>query len=331
MGPAQFFADSRLIIVAGKGGVGKTTVSAALARAAARCGQTTLVVEVEGKSGLPELFGRPTLSYEEVVLAPGGGPGGDADVRARTLTPDEALLEYLQDHGLNRVSKRLMNTGALDMIATAAPGIKDILILGKVKQLERGEGVDLVILDAPAAGHAISFLRSARGMVDAVRMGPINAQARDVLEMLHDGARCQVMLVTLPEETPVNELIETAYSLEEDVGIALGPVVVNGLYPPLEGLDQDPEDAARDAGAHLQAGEADTLRAAADFRSHRIALQEAQLARLADELPLPQLHLPFVFSSELGRDDVEKLAGTLADSLGSLPAMATESTPGAGT
>ena len=175
MDPAQFFAASRLVIVAGKGGVGKTTVTAALGRAAAKCGLSTLVIEVEGKSGLPELFGQSPLTYEEVTLSPGGGPDGAADVRARTLTPDDALLDYLHDHGMHRVSKRLVGTGALDIISTAAPGIKDILILGKVKQLERGNVADVLILDAPAAGHAISFLRSARGILDAVRVGPIES------------------------------------------------------------------------------------------------------------------------------------------------------------
>ncbi len=162
MDPAQFFAASRLVIVAGKGGVGETTVSAALARAAARSGLSALIVEVEGKSGLANLFGREPLTYDEVTLSQGGGPEGASDIRGRMLTPDDALLEYLRDHGMSRISKRLVSSGALDVVATAAPGIKDILILGKVKQLERTGKADLLILDAPAAGHAITFLLSAR-------------------------------------------------------------------------------------------------------------------------------------------------------------------------
>src|SRR5690606_39055326 len=129
------------------------------------------------------------------------------EVRARTLTPDDALVEYLEQSGMSRISKRLVTSGALDMVSTAVPGIRDILVLGKVKQLERGGSADLLVLDAPAAGHAISFLQSASGLADAVRLGPINNQARDVLDLLGDPTRCQVMLVTLPEETPVNELV----------------------------------------------------------------------------------------------------------------------------
>ena len=154
--------------MAGKGGVGKTTVTAALARMAAGAGLSTLIVEVEGKSGLASTFDAGELTYQETVLHPGGA--GAAEVRARTLTPDDALLEYLVDHGLRRISKRLVRSGALDVVATAAPGIRDILVLGKVKQLERAGAADLIVLDAPAAGHAITFLMSSRGLLDAVRL-----------------------------------------------------------------------------------------------------------------------------------------------------------------
>jgi anion-transporting ArsA/GET3 family ATPase len=316
--PAQFFAASRLVIVAGKGGVGKTTVSATLARAAALSGLSALIVEVEGKSGLAALFGREPLTYDEITLSSGGGPEGAADIRGRTLTPDDALLEYLRDHGMSRISRRLVSSGALDVVATAAPGIKDILILGKVKQLERTGKADLLILDAPAAGHAITFLLSARALLDAVRVGPINSQARDVLEMLTDHERCQVMLVTLPEETPVNELVDTAYHLEDRVGVALGPVVVNGLYPVLSGLDADPLAAASDANTALRNGEGESLAAAADFRRHRMALQHEQVERLASKLPLAQLHLPYLFNADLGPRELDVLAAALLEGISAL-------------
>jgi anion-transporting ArsA/GET3 family ATPase len=313
--PAQFFAASRLVIVAGKGGVGKTTVSAALARAAALAGLSTLVVEVEGRSGLPAMFDQAELGYDEVVLSAGGTPDGAADVRARTITPDEALLEYLRDHGMSRLSRRLVSTGALDVVATAAPGIKDILLLGKVKQLERAGVADLIVLDAPAAGHAITFLLSARGLLDAVRVGPINAQARDVLDLLEDHRRCQVVLVTIPEETPVNEAVETAFSLEDRVGVGLGPVVVNGVYPEIARLDTDPEQAAAAAGLTLRPGEATALREAAAFRRSRTALQREQIGRLRDALPLPQLHMPFLFTAAVGPAEVDRLAQILLDEI----------------
>lgn len=319
-GADPLFTASRVVIVAGKGGVGKTTVTAALALAAARQGLDPLIVELEGKSGLASMFGQEPLDYEEVVLADGAATGG-GEVRARTLTPDDALIEYLDDAGLGRLSKRLVSSGVVDMVSTAVPGLRDIVVLGKVKQIEQRmanhdeSAPDLIIIDAPAAGHAITFLRSARGLLDAVRVGPIQAQARDVQAMLSDGRRTQVVLVTLPEETPVNELVETAYSLEDEVGVSLGPVVVNGLYPEIDGLDTDPAEAADGAGTSLRKGEAATLAEAAGFRRHRIALQAEQLARLDESLPLPQVRLPFLFEAELDPAGLGLLADAVLEGL----------------
>ena len=317
MDPAQFLTASGVIIVAGKGGVGKTAVTATLAIAASTVGLRTLVVEVEGKGQMASMFDSGRLSYEELVLI--RAAVGHAGVHARTITPDDALLDYLDDRGLQRISNRLVSSGLLDIVATAVPGIRDILVLGKVKQLERSGQWDLILLDAPAAGHAVTFLQSASGLVDAVKVGPINTQAQDVLDLLGDPARCRVMLVTVPEETPVNELVETAYRLEDRVGVALAPVVVNGVYPALPGLAVDPEVAAADAGVSLLPGEADLLRAAATFRTARTELQQVQLRRMADELPLPQLHLPYLFTSELGRRQLDVLAASLLERIEALP------------
>jgi anion-transporting ArsA/GET3 family ATPase len=319
MDPAGFCSQTRVFIVAGKGGVGKTTVSAALARMAASAGLSTLVVDVEGTSGLAAAFGHPrALGYDEVVLR-AADEHGSGDIRARTLTPDDALLEYLDSHGMGRIARRLASTGAIDVVATAAPGIKDILVLGKVKQLERSGAADLVVVDAPAAGHAVTFLSSACGLLDAVRTGPIRAQAEDVVELLVDPDRCQVLLVTLPEETPVNEVVETAYKLEDRVGVSLAPVVVNGLYPVVNGLDVEPAIEAAGAGVHLLPGEAESLAGAARFRLSRLALQAEQVERLAKALPLPQLHLPFLFTTEVGPSHVDILAAALAAAVSELP------------
>ncbi|MBW3557758.1 MAG: hypothetical protein KY454_12575 [Actinobacteria bacterium] len=322
MDVSRFCSAARLVIVAGKGGVGKTTVTAAVARMVAGAGLSALIVEVEGKSGIGSVFGRADgLAYEEVVLhvTSGGEGAGAGEVRARTLTADDALLEYLEGHGLRRISKRLSQSGALDVISTAVPGIKDILVLGKVKQLERAEAADVIILDAPAAGHAVTFLTSASGLLDAARVGPIRAQAADVVELLSDPARCQVLLVTLAEETPVNEVVETAYKLEDRVGIKLGPLVVNGLYPYLEGLDVDPLEAATAAGVEVTDEQARDLREAAQFRRRRQDLQAEQVQRLAEALPLAQLRLPFLFTPEVGPAQLDVLAENLVREVAGLP------------
>src|SRR5580704_16012139 len=225
---ATFCAQSHVLVVAGKGGVGKTTMAAALARMAAQAGSSVLIVELEGKSGIAGAFGRTgDLDYEETVLWGDPARRGEGSVRGRRITPDDALVEYLEDHGLGRVSRRLARTGVLDVVSTAIPGIRDVLVLGKVKQLERQPAADLIVVDAPATGHAVTFLTSASGLLDAARSGPVRVQAADVLEMLGDPARCRVLLVTLPEEMPVSETIEAAYQLEDRAGVQLGPEVVN--------------------------------------------------------------------------------------------------------
>jgi len=305
----QFCSASRVVIVAGKGGVGKTTVTAALATAAARAGASVLIVEVEGKSGLSTALGCAPLTYEELAVAD--------RLRARTLTPDEALLEYLEERGLRRISRRLVRSGALDVVATAVPGMKDILVLGKVKQLERGGAADLIVIDAPAAGHAISFLVSARGLLDAVRVGPVRTQAEEVSALLSDPQRCRVVLVTLAEETPVNELIETAFALEDRVGVKLGPVVVNAV-PDRPGIDGRALDDGADAGVEGPPDVAAALDAAAAFGAERRTLALAQADRLALRLPLPQLRLPFVFG-EIGPGQVSELADALTTGVRALP------------
>lgn len=315
MDVASFCRQSRVLVVAGKGGVGKTTVTAALARMAAHAGLTVLVVELEGKTGVPAAFGHEgPLDYDESHLADGAGT-----VRARRITPDDALLEYLAEHGMKRISKRLVQSGALDVVATAIPGIRDILVLGKVKSLEREPAADLILVDAPATGHAMTFLSSARGLLDAARAGPVRTQAADVVALLSDPRRCQVVLVTLPEEMPINEVVEAAYALEDRVGIGLGPVVVNGCLPNEPALEVDPATAAADAGVSLGGETAAALGAAASFRLHRYRLQEEQLARLADELPLPLLRTRLLPTDAIGPADLELLAADLVAGIESLP------------
>jgi len=309
-----FCRKSNVVVVAGKGGVGKTTVTAALARLAADLGLEVLVIELDDAGGLHTLFGHETVfDYAETVLYEARDVG---HVRGRVITPDDALVEYLEDHGLRRVAKRLVAAGVLEVVATAIPGIREILVLGKVKQLERSGAYDLIVLDAPAAGHAVTFLTSALGLLDAARGGPLRTQAQDVVEMLRDPARCQVMLVSLPEETPVNELIETAYRFEDLVGVALAPVVVNECYPTLTHLFADPVAAASAAGREPPGPAlAAQLAAAAMFRASRQELQAVQTARLAQGLPLPQLALSYQFSAELGPNELAAISEALGSAI----------------
>lgn len=305
--------------MAGKGGVGKTTVTAVVARAAADAGRRVLVVELDGKPALHQLV---------------------ADVPLEAIDAPTALDEYLRDHGFARIAKRLSSTGVIDVVGTAAPGIDDIVVLGKIKQFERSGDWDTIVVDGPAAGHAVTFLMAAAGLLDAVRGGPIKTQATDVLDLLRDPKRCQVVLVTVPETTPVNEVVETAYALEERVGVQLGPVVVNGVDQGVELPDRaridalstvdgdDRDDRTRpvagdgaSAGADRRSADLDhaTLTALCDAARHRIArrgMQGDEIERLRRELALPQVHLPLLPVAGLDADDVGALSQTLAPATG---------------
>jgi anion-transporting ArsA/GET3 family ATPase len=247
-----------------------------------------LVVELDGKPVLRDLVGE--LDCEQ-ISAPA------------------ALEEYLRDHGFGRVAKRLSASGVIDVVATAAPGIDDIVVLGKIKQLERSGSWDVIVVDGPAAGHAITFLTSAAGLLDAVRGGPVRTQAADVAELLHDPQRCQVMLVTLPETTPVNEAVQTAYALEDRVGVKLGPVVINhvdGL-----GTPEVPDPAHVDLDGVESAS---VLAAAATFRRARRAMQDAEIERLGEQLALDRWYLPMVPVAGLDTDDIDSLVASLRSS-----------------
>jgi anion-transporting ArsA/GET3 family ATPase len=314
----DFCTKSSILVVAGKGGVGKTTVSAALAALAARNGVSVLLVELEGASSTSTAHDLQVLTRHEIELSsaePGDGRRRPLPIRVRTLTPEDALVDYLIDHGFRRVARHLANSGLLDVMATAIPGVRDILVLGKIAQMERAGAADLIVVDGPASGHATTFFTSAQGLLDSSRAGPIRAQAADVVELLSDPARCRVVLVTLAEETPVNETIETAFSLEERVGTHLGPVIVNGLYPRLDHLDIDPEAAAAAAGVTLRYGQVAAMRAAAAFRRRREEMQAEQATRLAEALRLPQLWLPHLFTREIGPPEMDLLVHALETGL----------------
>jgi anion-transporting ArsA/GET3 family ATPase len=277
-----FFRETRLIIVAGKGGVGKTTVAAVTAATAAADGLRTLLVSVDTPAAAGSLFDLPPLTDLPVALDASGTLFG------RIVTPDQALIEWLTDKRLGKLADRLAKNGALEMIATAVPGIRDILLLGRIKALVNENKYDLIVLDGPASGHAVTMLHAASGLRDSVNVGAIRQQADDVAAMLTDRAVTQVVLVTLPETTPVTEAVETAFALEETVGVRLGPVIVNRVIPQLtSGIDRNDLS----SGAH-------------DLLTYRSELEKAQrktLDRLQTELPLAQLMLPHVWSESVAQ------------------------------
>jgi arsenite/tail-anchored protein-transporting ATPase len=284
-----------VVIVAGKGGVGKTTVTAVMARGALDAGLKVLVVDLEAKPAWERLL-------------PGGEESGVSVVHLRA---QDLLEEYLNARKMGRIARRLRNSGVLEVVGAAAPGIEDLVILGKIKQLERSGKWDLILVDGPAAGHAITMLTSPSGIAAAVSSGPLRSQADEVRQFLSDPQRCMVMLVTLAEPTPVNELIETAFALEDRVGVQLGPVVVNKVDQPEAALMAiDLAVAAEQLPAHQRVA-AHSMFQAAKFRQARALEQQRQITRLASELPLIQLLVAQVPTAEVTAQDIAQSAGPM--------------------
>ena len=312
--------SARLAIVSGKGGVGKTTVASARAVAAARAGKRVLLVEVEQREGLAPLFGEKHIGYEERRLAP--------NITGLSVVPDEALVEYLYlFYGIRYVGRVLKGSKAVEFATNIAPGLRDILLIGKIKEAERrrvgGEyAFDLIVLDAPPTGRLPRFLEAPRAVVELVRSGPIRKQAQGVLDMVSDPERTQVILVTLPEEMPVTETAEAVEKLGK-LGVAVGPIVVNSLYPPrfdesvLGALADDARpvigsDAER-AGIALADPALDALSRIAGSHARRTLNQRDAIAQLESETGLPHLTLPHLFSARMGKDEVAKLADVLKE------------------
>jgi anion-transporting ArsA/GET3 family ATPase len=225
---------ARLHVVTGKGGTGKTTVAAALALGLASGGRHTLLIEVEGRQGIAPLFGSGPLPYEERVVAqaPGGG-----DVRALAVDPEEALLEYLDMfYKLGMAGRALQKFGAVDFATTIAPGMRDVLVTGKVKEAStRTEGgrrvYDAVVLDAPPTGRIGRFLNVTAETARLAKIGPIKTQSEGVAAILRSPMTA-VHVVTLLEEMPVQETADAITELAA-LHITVGKVIVNAVQPAL--------------------------------------------------------------------------------------------------
>ncbi|HEV2088628.1 MAG TPA: ArsA-related P-loop ATPase [Cryptosporangiaceae bacterium] len=223
---------ARLHVVTGKGGTGKTTVAAALALALAETGKRTLMVEVEGRQGIAQLFDVPPLPYSErkIAVAPAGG-----EVYALAVDAEEALLEYLDMfYKLGRAGRALKKLGAIDFATTIAPGMRDVLLTGKVKEAvtrsERGRRVyGAVVLDAPPTGRIGRFLNVAAEVAGLARVGPIKTQSDGVMAVLRS-AMTAIHVVTLLEEMPVQETADAVIELTAS-GLPVGSVIVNGVRP----------------------------------------------------------------------------------------------------
>jgi len=227
----QSVLERQLLVVTGKGGVGKTTIAATVGLLAAERGLNTIVVEVGDQSRLPGLFGLPP-----------GDPGVETSLGERlssiSIDPDRALLEWLQALG-GRVSGRVLaSSGTFQYFAAAAPGAKELVSMVKIWELtqakrwhRRASGYDLVVVDAPASGHAIGMLRSPHTFGAIARVGPIASQSKKLQELLEDPARTAYLAVALGTEMAVTEALELEDDLRTQLNQGLAAVIVNGLLP----------------------------------------------------------------------------------------------------
>ncbi|MDA8263041.1 MAG: hypothetical protein M0Z47_09445, partial [Actinomycetota bacterium] len=262
---------------------------------AAGIGRRTALVGLSHSRAAAEVL--RALGEEDPVLA-----AIAPKLRVFELRPEEILVEYLQDHGMAGLGRRLISTGVVSVISTAIPGIRELLVLAKLKQMERSGEFDSIILDAPASGHLLTFLSSPKGLADIANVGLLRTQADEVQALLSDPSRSQLVLVTLAEETPVSETSQTYSEVESQGAIALGPIVANALQPPI-GLSRQGQDAL------TEIEEPDDRVDAFGFVSAKVRLQEENLAELRRKLPACRLaQVPFVYATELGIGELARLA-----------------------
>jgi hypothetical protein len=297
--------DRRLLFVSGKGGVGKTVATATLALFAFRHRKRVLVVELSPYGRMRELLGGPEPGAEPAEVQP--------RLELVRIEPRRALADFLQKVlPIRALRERLLASHSFSILTAAAPGIEEFLTLAKIIELEsmhlglrRRPRYDLVIVDAPATGHSLPLLATARTLMEMMPIGPIGKIAAEVSRVLADARRAAAVIVTIAEEMAVNETIEIAASLKRGGSVAVGPLIANAFWP------------ARFTGDEvrwlLSSGldASDPLVAAGRYHVEKRRRAEEQLARLRAELRVEPVTFPFVVNETLDRPHLRRLVGAL--------------------
>jgi anion-transporting ArsA/GET3 family ATPase len=300
--------DKRLVVVTGKGGVGKSTVALALGMKAAERGRRTIVCEVASQERISHAFHRASVGFKETELQP--------NLYAISIDPDEAMREYvLLSLKVKAMRDLLFRSKLFTYLAAATPGLRELVTIGKVwelaldqRKVKSAKSYDLVILDAPATGHGVGFLQTPKTFANVARVGPIATQAETLNKFLTNHRKTGVAIVALPEEMPVNETASLERDLTRTVNVAVDQIFLNGLYP--QRFTAGDDDALGKALDKLTGPPQDAV-AAALAVSRRARAQREQLARLESITRAPVTTLPFLFKPELEAEELRELVAVV--------------------
>lgn len=304
--------DRRLVFVTGKGGVGKTSVSAAIASLSASRGRRTLVCEMDAKGSLADAFDTRPLKFEPREVEP--------NLFAMAMNTEDALREYL------RLFVRVPFLGKIgplartfDFVADAAPGVREILTIGKFCWEAKEHHYDLIVVDAEATGHIVSQIGAPLVIRELVKVGLVRDQTDWMLDVLHDPAVTGVAIVTTPEEMPVNETLGLIGRLEAETGVEPTSLIINRVLPALfdrnqagivDRLDEVEPMLVEAAGKNVRA-----VLDAARITEARRRVGSEHLGRLREHTDLPMLMVPELFTRATGRRVVSLVAEALAEEL----------------
>jgi anion-transporting ArsA/GET3 family ATPase len=301
--------DKRLLFVTGKGGVGKSTVSIALGLAAAEHGKRTIVCEVASQENASKVFKKGEVGFHEVRVA--------ENLWAISIDPDEAMREYLLlQLKVRAMRDLLMRSRIFTYLAAATPGLKEMVTIGKVweltlpdRKVKKASEYDLVIVDAPATGHGVGFLQTPRTFAGIARVGPIHSQAQEMDRFITDHDSTGAVIVSLPEEMPVNETAFLERQLTEEVEIAVDHIFMNAMYPE---RFSGGEASKLERVLEITEGPPHAAVRAAVSQHRRADSQRDQLKRLEQSVSTPIRTLPFIFKPRLDVSSLKRLASALA-------------------